>query len=468
MLLLLLLNLAGSGGVSPGGMLDDVGFSRVQDAIVVGAPVRVLGAPHHRYQSGRQMDCFALCAAAADCAAFVDHRHEGLCVFMASGGKVRTEQPNSDVYVRQKASPPPLPPSPPPSPPPLPLLPIVPSLPPAITLSDDEHHRIFEIPRFLSQGETDTLRKFAESCFAAQETGHDLPIPIGRAGCEAGRAAVALSRVEERIALLTQMPAHEGEEAIMFARQLEAAGDGPWFVNIHHDKNKFERREATVLVYLSTQLDSQGGHTVFPTLPGATRAHNGSSTSLLGSYTVAASDAFRRGRRALGCSDGSAGCGDEGGLVAHTQAQCALALRGTQQASALAVRPVAGTALVFWSVQRDGTPDAAMWHTGCLARSLGSAGRWTLQKFKTPAADASSGGGSGGGSGSGGGGGGGGSGGGGGGGTRRQERAHATTAERDILPSAGRAATPADAECAAGAVAAADRHQVTSADTEQP
>ena len=54
----------------------------------------------------------------------------------------------------------------------------------------------------------------------------------------------------------------------------------------------------------------------------------------------------------------------------------------------MAVAPREGSALVFWSVAADGTPDPAMWHAGCIARSGG--GRWALQKFKQPLPGAAS------------------------------------------------------------------------------
>ena len=68
--------------------------------------------------------------------------------------------------------------------------------------------------------------------------------------------------------------------------------------------------------------------------------------------------------------------------MARAEAECAAARRGA--AHGLAVRPQRGTALLFWSEHADGSADADMWHTGCYPRAVGTAGRWALQKFKSP------------------------------------------------------------------------------------
>ena len=134
----------------------------------------------------------------------------------------------------------------------------------------------------------------------------------------------------------------------------------------------------TVLIYLSTQTDAQGGHTIFPALP---RADAPPESAALSSYATAVRDAFWSGRRALGCrGEGGAGCGDAGGVVGHAEAECKRALSGG--AHGVAVRAQEGSALVFWSEHADGSSDATMWHTACNARALGKHGRWVMQKFK--------------------------------------------------------------------------------------
>ena len=146
------------------------------------------------------------------------------------------------------------------------------------------------------------------------------------------------------------------------------------------DKNKQEARVATVIVYLTSQSDAQGGHTIFPALPwrsapveaglsagasGAVAAtsHDGAPAAVshvrvtaaggaedvadaateasmadgvhddavhgipaspgVERYATAVRTAFARGRRALGCRDkGDPGCGDVDGVVQHAEAEC--------------------------------------------------------------------------------------------------------------------------------------------------
>ena len=109
-----------------------------------------------------------------------------------------------------------------------------------------------------------------------------------------------------------------------------------------------------------------------------------SANDNVAAYGAAVSQAYESGRLALGCRDNSAGCGDVGGAVLMAEAECARALRGEEYG--VAVLPRVGTALVFWSVHRDGTADREMWHTGCIPRavSTGSSGRWVMSKFKSP------------------------------------------------------------------------------------
>lgn len=365
--------------------MDDVEFAYVPAADVPGSSLRVLGSHLHTYKPGSVHECFAVCAAADDCAAFVDHKLLGSCAFKRRGS-VLTGLEHSDVYIRKQIL----------------SLPSPAPLPPMLPLVDaTKHHRIALVPGFLSRHEAATLRKFAASCFHRREAqrvsaphGEIKHMSVGTAECEAGVTAVLLSRVEERVVALTGMRAHEGEETLLFTNSSAVGRDGPWFGNVHHDKNHQEQRVATVLVYLTSQSDHEGGHTVFPTLPRDAEPHalNGTASlagaseasSVLSSYADAVRSAYDGGRRALGCRSqtGDEGCRDEGGVVLHTAAECERALRGTQHG--LAVRPTVGTALVFWSVMTDGSPDKAMWHTGCQPRAT-SRGRWVMQKFKSSA-----------------------------------------------------------------------------------
>ena len=144
---------------------EDVEFRLVAGATVRGSDLRVLGAHVHSYRTAAT-DCFAICAAASDCAAFVDFRQERLCQFKRSGGKVaRTPDAEIDLFLRRPPAPPSLPPLSPPLPPSPP-----PSWPPAFQLEplvdDSNHgHRIFAVQQFVSLSEAKALRKFAAACF---------------------------------------------------------------------------------------------------------------------------------------------------------------------------------------------------------------------------------------------------------------------------------------------------------------
>ena len=369
--------------------MDDVEFTLVPAASVAGLSVRVLGNEVHHYAHGRSHDCMAICAAAADCGAFVVQSPHKMCTFKQEGGKVLLGHEHSEVYIRKA--------------PPLDgittISPIPPSLPPRIPLAGDEHHRIFLVPKFVSGFEARSLRRFASSCFRERQEQHSFRVigseervSVGAADCPSADAAVLLSRMEERISAITSMRSHEGEESLMFTKLSPVGPRGPWLTNVHHDKNNQERREATVIVYLSSLSEQEGGHTIFPVLSrseqlrltsrGSRARTRRSSDGTLASYQDAVRQAFHRGDRAIGCqtSEGSQCAGDEGDVVQHAEAECQRALNGTEQG--IAVLPTLGTALVFWSVLPNGTADSAMWHTGCLARAA-TRGRWVMQKFKS-------------------------------------------------------------------------------------
>jgi hypothetical protein len=362
-------------------MLDDVEYVQLQSTEVFGASLKVLGSHVHDHGMRDVSECFAMCGASSDCNGFVHYSKSSICSFKR-GGKVREGFPGSSVYVRKKPPQSQMSPTvPPPSPPPL---------PPSIPLSVMGGVRL--VPNFVTAKEAKRLVRFADGCFkrgAAPVNAKD-EVSVGHPSCVANSTSVLLSRIEERIARLTGIPVHEGEEALMFTRMAPVGVAGPWFANVHHDKNKNEQREATVIVYLTSQGDGMGGHTLFPTLEAVSAPEPPGSVST-GSivqgvagrdawpsqtaHAQAASEAFARGERALGCADGSS-CGEAGGLVAHTEAECAAALRG--EARVLAIRPQRGMALVFLS------DNDQMWHAACLARAVGRSGRWVLQKFKAP------------------------------------------------------------------------------------
>mmetsp|Transcript_28484 Transcript_28484/g.72970 ORF Transcript_28484/g.72970 Transcript_28484/m.72970 type:complete len:387 (+) Transcript_28484:129-1289(+) len=380
-------------------LLEDVEFALVAGADVPSMSLRVLGSHLYQYTAGRRNDCFLLCAAAIDCAAFVDHKLLGVCAFKRKGGKVITGQRDSDVFVRKQA--------------------VVPSSssslsmppPPLVPLTDGDEHRIFLVPNFVSVSEATKLLHLGDTCLKrrrqlniASPVGDEQRVSVGSAECEASSDdAILLSRIEDRIASLTQMPAHEDEETLLFTNATPVGAAGPWFTNVHHDKNKQERRRATVIVYLSSQTDEAGGHTIFPTLPrsgsAAVRKRSGRfmqrpadrSSNVTWPSVRPWADAVRRAydadRRAIGCQGGGE-CVDEDGLIPHVENECMRALSRLEHA--VAIRPTLGTALVFWSMLPNGTADKTIWHTACLPREVSSSGRWILQKFKSPAVAGSS------------------------------------------------------------------------------
>lgn len=263
--------------------------------------------------------------------------------------------------------------------------------------------RVYMVEDFASASEVRDLRQHAWSCLErkmdeAQEQRwlrFDLtPQPvvsdsIGSDNCpEPSEATELLARIDERIGRLVGVPPHAGEEPMLVSLQQPGVTTEP-FENLHHDKingNK-SRRSATVLIYLSSCDDSEGGHTIFPALPPAEGAPV--DPPALAAVESSLRAAYERGTRALGCqacaqqaagpSPSAAEAAELEHAHAHARDECERARRG--RSHALAVRPLAGAALVFWSTLSDGTPDPRMWHAGC----LGVGGqRWLLQKFKQP------------------------------------------------------------------------------------
>ena len=359
-------------------LLDDVNFTKVPShagSVLEGAPVRVLGTLTHTYEVREGLfTCFAMCSAASDCRGITHHPLDRTCAFSHSGGRLVKADAKGEVFIRQHRHP---------------AAP-VPELPSMQPLASSDAAPIFLVPNFASRSECMSLIKFASECLSRKlvPDGEDRAI-VGSQWCPVSgrRTADLLSRMEERIARLTGLPSHEEEETLSF-RRLEAVGaDGPWFANLHHDKNKQDGRVATVIVYLSSSsADADGGHTIFPALPRRrddTPDAGWQTDADLERFQSAARQAYAQGRLALGCRDHSAGCGDVGGLAAHAEAECERALQGAQRG--VAVRPRVGSALVFWSEHPNGQAADTMWHTACNPRHWqGGGARWVMQKFKTP------------------------------------------------------------------------------------
>ena len=357
--------------------LDDTEFTRVESAVISrSSDALVLGSllPYYYGKAvGGVADCFIVCAASMDCAAFMDNLRTETCSFKGPGGRVHEKRPGIDVYIRRQSTPLSLPT----------YRPVTPSSPPPPSFTWtalSANHAIFTVPNFVSHEEALQLIGHAERCFdaGAAPPNDRHRVSIGtRGGCEAGSRSVLFSRIEDRIAALTGLSTHEAEETIMISRSDPAAiGAQPAFGNLHHDKNNQERRVATVIVYLTTvDGDSSGGHLIFPTLQEP--------------HSAAVRRAYARGARALGCRDNQESCGDAGSVVTHAANECERATMGIQEG--IAIRPIEGMAVVFWSSagasasgMSETKADPLLWHAACVERKASAHGRWVLQKFKTP------------------------------------------------------------------------------------
>ena len=202
--------------------------------------------------------------------------------------------------------------------------------------------------------------------------------------------------------------------------------------NIHHDKNggvASERRVVTLILYLSTsRSDAEGGHTIFPMLPPRgvvsplepswmvdgpadddTNSADGSVRRLVGTtgsvgrmldgdeppatlqeLSETLESAFARGEReftrersCLGrtCMVEEAALLPAGhdAALGRVEMECSRAL--SNRSRVLAVRPRAGSALLVWHVQPDGSPNTRAWHSACTPPA-GGRPRYAVQKFK--------------------------------------------------------------------------------------
>ena len=369
-------------------------------------------------------DCAISCAAAIDCAAFVHHRGKSFCTFKRFGANLPALLPGKDLYlkpddgeesvsssgIRSSSSSSSV------------------SVTPLSSQSWSNASRVYGVQSLLGVAEADVLRGFAMDCFRRQRAGERLTgasgskrnastterVTLGDPSCRAGAMASLLSTAERVISELTGLPVHEGEEPLMLTHQRPGRA-AAWLdgSRVHHDRINAlrETREVTVLAYLSTVDDAEGGHTIFPTLrrrvdgamDGEARAADGTlstdatdegeDTSVdLGAMARIVEATYHRGTRSLGCNECSMQAQvpptadelrGEATVQRHAEAECKRALNGERHARSLAVRPQAGLAVVFWHVQADGSAtDANMWHAGCVGRT--GIGRVALQKFKTP------------------------------------------------------------------------------------
>jgi hypothetical protein len=239
--------------------------------------------------------------------------------------------------------------------------------------------RIFKVESFLSDEECDDLVALGHEVLTEQHgdswrTTHAYATTFFRA--EDYRRSELLRSFEERVARLTMVKGHADEAPAMFTRQIPGTVAGSFISdqalrNVHHDKNMRENRVVTVLLYLSTAADGDGGHTLFPCLPAKAGGKAGGKLA----QTMAADlkTLFDAGTRVL---DDRITGPDEIALLERCNAQCRMA----HKAQLLSVQPVKGTAVVFWNVEADGQPNHKVWHSACQA--LSGPHRYALQKFK--------------------------------------------------------------------------------------
>ena len=261
--------------------------------------------------------------------------------------------------------------------------------------------RVYGVQSLLGVAEADVLRGFAMDCFRRQRAGERLTgasgskrnastterVTLGDPSCRAGAMASLLSTAERVISELTGLPVHEGEEPLMLTHQRPGRA-AAWLdgSRVHHDRINAlrETREVTVLAYLSTVDDAEGGHTIFPTLrrrvdgamDGEARAADGTlstdatdegeDTSVdLGAMARIVEATYHRGTRSLGCNECSMQAQvpptadelrGEATVQRHAEAECKRALNGERHARSLAVRPQAGLAVVFGTCRPTARP----------------------------------------------------------------------------------------------------------------
>ena len=226
--------------------LQLVGYTTTRDYTVDAPAIRVHGRSAHTLWPAEDAlsQCAAACTAAEDCAGFTLEEH--VCYFKSAK---RPKQRRAGAIFFGKRTAPTAAAS-------VPSATLLPKLPAS------NRSRLHIVNDFLSGDEVSALRAFASDCFRAQRVGSPMPwfeeTRVGASDCAAGKAASLLSRVEMRISRLLGLPFHSFEEPLMFTRQragppreaepLAALGARARpFTNVHHDKNKNERRHATVI-----------------------------------------------------------------------------------------------------------------------------------------------------------------------------------------------------------------------------
>ena len=247
----------------------------------------------------------------------------------------------------------------------------------------DWEARIFRIPNFVSDAEADELIELGHDALDEEYASEDWRrrhtyTQVFYSGKQYQRHRI-LTDLDERIARLTMVRRHAEESPLMFTRMIPGQPAGQLFGdqavrNLHHDKNGRENRVVTVLVYLTSAADNDGGHTLFPSLPAVPcprmRADVGGCTDVAGSFARQLTELFHNGSRVvdpLAYGDAHRGAPSseaEAALAARTALlqEASIQCRMVQRSQVLSVRPQKGSALVFWHVEADGRPNLRAWH----------------------------------------------------------------------------------------------------------
>mmetsp|Transcript_50673 Transcript_50673/g.162177 ORF Transcript_50673/g.162177 Transcript_50673/m.162177 type:complete len:377 (+) Transcript_50673:953-2083(+) len=190
-----------------------------------------------------------------------------------------------------------------------------------------------------------------------------------------GREGKLVALLEERVAALTGLPPGSQGERIQLSFSAPEAEASKCSIGLHVDANhQKHHRWATVLVYLNTLPQGCGGETVFPCAGGAgTEPARDAATQLFGA-------GLRNTAEAVAITVGEEGEIEVGEVEGATEAATGLVMASEDPARGLWVRPVKGSAVLFYT--RDpkgaGVADPMSIHAGLSATYPG---KWTLQVF---------------------------------------------------------------------------------------
>ena len=308
----------------------------------------------------------------------------------------------------------------------------------------DQDGLAFLYPEFLNKSEIATILQLSENRTSENPANGlsmlDSTVPFAGITVNTSHEPV-LAAVDERIAQLTGIPSSDAEPPFMLQvrRAWNWENEGELYLrNLHHGQNDAPRRVATVLIYLDDEAD--GGETYFPCL----RPKLGDEGGANGDHEEDGGNGEEE-HASIGSNGGGGGGGgdnddddDDGdddddddddeeyngekeaeeeelcrrlrsGYMAGERSlepyvfpssfdsraasiadKACRRVREDSSMSGLMVRPRAGAALLFWSVQpgADGPPAAPsqsspglshMWHGGC---RVWQAEEWTLHRFK--------------------------------------------------------------------------------------